>query len=81
MIKARLSEPSLTSGKLIGAIQGSTDGDIVRIGGTTVMVNFQGLDEAAAAQQSPYGTDQLIGGNQQGHGHIYINNVELPLNN
>lgn len=81
VIKARLSEGSLTSGKLIGAIQGSSDGDIVRIGGTTVMVNFQGLDEAAAAQQSPYGTDQLIGGNQQGHGHIYINNVELPLNN
>ena len=81
VLKARMSLPSLTSGKLIGAIQGSSDGDVVRIGGTTVMVNFQGLDEAAAAQQSPYGADQLIGGNQQGHGHIYINNVEQPLNN
>lgn len=80
VIKARLSEPSLTSGKLIGAIQGSSDSDVVRIGGTTVMVNFQGLDEAAAAQQSPYGADQLIGGNQQGHGHIYINNVEVVPN-
>ena len=81
VLKARMSEPSLTSGKLIGAIQGSSDGDVVRISGTTVMVNFQGQDEAAAAQQSPYGADQLIGGNQQGHGHIYINNVEQPLNN
>ena len=81
VLKARMSELSLTSGKLIGAIQGSSDGDVVRISGTTVMVNFQGQDEAAAAQQSPYGADQLIGGNQQGHGHIYINNVEQPLNN
>ena len=81
VLKARMSEASLTSGKLIGAIQGSSDSDVVRISGTTVMVNFQGLDEAAAAQQSPYGADQLIGGNQQGHGHIYINNVEQPLNN
>ena len=81
VLKARMSETSLTSGKLIGAIQGSSDSDVVRISGTTVMVNFQGLDEAAAAQQSPYGADQLIGGNQQGHGHIYINNVEQPLNN
>ncbi len=81
VLKARMSLPSLTSGKLIGAIQGSSDGDVVRISGTTVMVNFQGQDEAAAAQQSPYGADQLIGGNQQGHGHIYINNVEQPLNN
>ena len=81
VLKARMSEDSLTSGKLIGAIQGSSDGDVVRISGTTVMVNFQGQDEAAAAQQSPYGADQLIGGNQQGHGHIYINNVEQPLNN
>lgn len=81
VLKARMSEVSLTSGKLIGAIQGSSDSDVVRISGTTVMVNFQGLDEAAAAQQSPYGADQLIGGNQQGHGHIYINNVEQPLNN
>ena len=80
VIKARMSEPSLTSGKLIGAIQGSSDSDVVRISGTTVMVNFQGLDEAAAAQQSPYGADQLIGGNQQGHGHIYINNVEVVPN-
>lgn len=77
VLKARMSEASLTSGKLIGAIQGSSDSDVVRISGTTVMVNFQGLDEAAAAQQSPYGADQLIGGNQQGHGHIYINNVEV----
>lgn len=76
VLKARMSEASLTSGKLIGAIQGSSDSDVVRISGTTVMVNFQGLD-----QQSPYGADQLIGGNQQGHGHIYINNVEQPLNN
>ena len=81
VLKARMSEASLTSGKLIGAIQGSSDSDVVRISGTTVMVNFQGQDEAAAAQQSPYGADQLIGGNQQGHGHIYINNVEQPLNN
>ena len=81
VLKARMSESSLTSGKLIGAIQGSSDSDVVRISGTTVMVNFQGQDEAAAAQQSPYGADQLIGGNQQGHGHIYINNVEQPLNN
>ena len=81
VLKVRMSEPSLTSGKLIGAIQGSSDSDVVRISGTTVMVNFQGQDEAAAAQQSPYGADQLIGGNQQGHGHIYINNVEQPLNN
>ena len=81
VLKARMSESSLTSGKLIGAIQGSSDGDVVRISSTTVMVNFQGQDEAAAAQQSPYGADQLIGGNQQGHGHIYINNVEQPLNN
>lgn len=80
VLKARMSEASLTSGKLIGAIQGSSDGDVVRISSTTVMVNFQGQDEAAAAQQSPYGADQLIGGNQQGHGHIYINNVEQPLN-
>jgi hypothetical protein len=81
VLKARMSEPSLTSGKLIGAIQGSSDSDVVRISGTNVMVNFQGLDEASAAQQSPYGADQLIGGNQQGHGHVYINNVEQPLNN
>ena len=81
VLKVRMSEPSLTSGKLIGAIQGSSDSDVVRISATTVMVNFQGQDEAAAAQQSPYGADQLIGGNQQGHGHIYINNVEQPLNN
>lgn len=80
VLKARMSESSLTSGKLIGAIQGSSDGDVVRISGTTVMVNFQGQDEAAAAQQSPYGADQLIGGNQQGHGHIYINNVEVVPN-
>lgn len=80
VIKARLSKPSLTSGKLIGAIQGAAATDVVRINSTVVMVNFQGLDEAAAAQQSPYGTDQLIGGNQQGNGHVYINNVELPLN-
>ena len=79
VLKARMSESSLTSGKLIGAIQGSSDGDVVRISSTTVMVNFQGQDEAAAAQQSPYGADQLIGGNQQGHGHIYINNVEQPI--
>ena len=81
VIKARLSKPSLTSGKLIGAIQGSSDGDIVRINSTVVMVNFQGMDPQAEAQQSPYGADQLIGGNQQGKGHVYINNVELPLNN
>lgn len=80
VLKVRMSESSLTSGKLIGAIQGSSDSDIVRISGTTVMVNFQGQDEAAAAQQSPYGADQLIGGNQQGHGHIYINNVEVVPN-
>lgn len=80
VLKARMSESSLTSGKLIGAIQGSSDGDVVRISSTTVMVNFQGQDEAAAAQQSPYGADQLIGGNQQGHGHIYINNVEVVPN-
>ena len=41
------------------------------------MVNFQGLDEAAAAQQSSYGHDQIVGGNQQGNGHVYINNVEI----
>lgn len=83
VVKARMSEgeASLTSGKLIGAIQGAAATDVVRINSTVVMVNFQGLDEAAAAQQSPYGTDQLIGGNQQGNGHVYINNVELPLNN
>lgn len=81
VVKARMSDTSLTSGKLIGAIQGNSDSDDVRINNCTVMVNFQGLDELAAAQVSPYGADQLIGGNQHGKGHIYINNVELPLNN
>ena len=80
VIKARMSDASLTSGKLIGAIQGAAATDVVRINSTTVMVNFQGLDEAAAAQVSPYGTDQIIGGNQQGNGHIYINNVEVTMN-
>ena len=80
VVKARMSEASLTSGKLIGAIQGAANSDVVRINNTPVMAYFEGLDQAAAAQQSPYGSE-LIGGNQQGHGHIYINNVELPLNN
>ena len=77
VVKARLSEASLTSGKLIGAIQGAAATDVVRINSTVVMVNFQGLDEAAAAQQSSYGHDQIVGGNQQGNGHVYINNVEI----
>lgn len=82
VVKARMSDDaSLTSGKLLGALEGNSDNDDVRINNCTVMVNFQGLDEAAAAQQSPYGADQLIGGNQHGKGHVYINNVELPLNN
>jgi len=81
VVKARMSDDSLTSGKLLGALEGNSDNDDVRINGCTIMVNFQGLDEDAAAQQSPYGADQLIGGNQHGKGHIYINNVELPLNN
>ena len=80
VIKARMSDTSLTSGKLLGALEGNSDNDDVRINNCTVMVNIQGLDEAAAAQQSPYGADQLIGGNQQGHGHIFINNVETILN-
>ena len=79
VLKARMSEAAFTSGKLIGAIQGASAGDVVRINSTTVMVNLQWLDDEAAAQQSPYGSDQLIGGNQQGNGHIFINNVELPL--
>ena len=81
VVKARMSEASLTSGKLLGALEGNADSDELHINNCTVMVNFLGLDEAAAAQQSPYGADQLIGGNQHGKGHVYINNVELPLNN
>ena len=81
VVKARMSDTALTSGKLLGALEGNSDSDEVRINNCTIMVNFQGLDEDAAAQQSPYGADQLIGGNQHGKGHIYINNVELPLNN
>lgn len=77
VVKARMSEASLTSGKLIGAIQGAAATDVVRINNCNVMAYFEALDEAAAAQQSPYGTDQLIGGNQQGNGHVYINNVEI----
>lgn len=81
VVKARMSDTALTSGKLLGALEGNSDNDDVRINNCTVMVNFQGLDELAAAQVSPYGADQLIGGNQHGKGHIYINNVEQPLNN
>lgn len=82
VVKARMSDDdSLTSGKLLGALEGNSDSDDVRINNCTVMVNIQGLDELAAAQVSPYGADQLIGGNQHGKGHIYINNVEQPLNN
>lgn len=77
LLKARMSEASLTSGKLIGAIQGAAATDVVRINSTVVMVNFQGLDEAAAAQQSSYGHDQIVGANQQGNGHVFINNVEI----
>lgn len=80
VVKARMSHPTLTSSKLIGAIQGAANSDVVRINNTPVMAYFEGLDQAAAAQQSPYGSE-LIGGNQQGNGHIYINNVELPLGN
>lgn len=79
VIKARMSNPTLASSKLIGAIQGAANSDVVRINNTPVMAYFEGLDEAAAAQQSPYG-NELIGGNQQGNGHVYINNVEVPLN-
>lgn len=81
VVKARMSDALLTSGKLLGALEGNSDNDDVRINGCTIMVNFQGMDPLAEAQQSPYGSDRLIGGNQHGHGHIYINNVELPLNN
>lgn len=82
VVKARMSDDaSLTSGKLLGALEGNADSDEVRINNCTVMVNIQGMDELAAAQVSPYGADQLIGGNQHGKGHIYINNVEQPLNN
>lgn len=82
VVKARMSDDaSLTSGKLLGALEGNADSDELRINNCTVMVNFLGLDPQAEAQQSPYGADQLIGGNQQGKGHVYINNVELPLNN
>lgn len=81
VVKARMSDDSLTSGKLLGALEGNADSDEVRINNCTVMVNIQGLDELATAQVSPYGADQLIGGNQHGKGHVYINNVELPLNN
>lgn len=81
VVKARMSDDSLTSGKLLGALEGNADSDEVRINNCTIMVNFQGLDEQAAAQVSPYGSDRLIGGNQHGKGHIYINNVEQPLNN
>jgi|GEM_PF-1039220 hypothetical protein len=77
VVKARMSEDSLTSGKFIGALQGAADTDVVRINNCNVMAYFEALDEAAAAQQSPYGTDQLIGGNQQRNGHVYINNVEI----
>ena len=81
VVKARMSDDSLTSGKLLGALEGNSDNDDVRINNCTVMVNFQGLDEDAAAQVSPYGADQLIGGNQHGKGHIYINNVEASIIN
>jgi len=81
VVKARMIDPLFTSGKVIGAIQGNADTDVVSINNGIFMVNFQGLDDTAAGQVSPYGSDQLIGGNQNGHGHIYINNVELILGN
>ena len=43
VLKARMSEAALTSGKLIGAIQGASASDVVRINSTTVMVYFEGL--------------------------------------